>query len=78
MKEKITSIGNIAKIESMKEIALGDKAIAKRFPAPSLKGKIKIKVMPERCIFYCRENQYDRLCKTLIAKFPRSTITRLN
>lgn len=64
-------------IKSAREQARLDRAIAELFPAPTLKGKIKISVMPEKAIFYCRQDQYNALSKKLIERYPKSTIKRL-
>ena len=62
---------------SAEEQAQADRDITSKFPPPSLEGKEKILVMPEKAIFYCRPDQYPRLAKKLIAKYKRSKITKL-
>lgn len=59
---------------SLREQSQKDKEIAKIFPAPTLKGKIKVLLMPQRAMFYCRETQYKSLINILKEQYKDSEV----
>ena len=66
------------KIESMASIANIDKDIIAKNTAPTIYGKVRISVMPEKLLFFTTEEKYISLSKMLIKKFKRSIIKREN
>jgi len=66
------------KIESMASIANIDKEIVSHYVAPTIYGKVRISVMPEKLLFFTTEEKYIALSKVLIKKFKRSIIKREN
>jgi hypothetical protein len=76
MKQKV-ALPSKKGMESSRELALMDRVVTTMFPAPPLKGRIRVLVSPEKALFFCRPERYESLCKMLIEHFPKSKIERI-